>query len=96
MAEFAKVAAETERMCRHYESFCKECPLGSALSCRNWMLAHPKEAEEIIMKWAAGNPFKTNGAKFREVFGYDFVRAVYANEWYNAEYKKPEKQEEEA
>lgn len=95
MAEFAKVAAETTRMCGHYESFCKECPLGFALSCRNWVLDHPKEAEEIIMKWAAENPIITNGAKFREVFGYDFVQAVYVDDWYNAEYKEPEEQEEE-
>ena len=96
MAEFVKVAAELTRMCRHYEGFCKECPLGFVLSCRHWVFDNPKEAEEIIMKWAAENPFKTNGAKFREVFGYDFVQAVYADNWYNAEYKEPEKQEEEA
>ena len=93
MAEFAKVAAEMARMCRRHEGFCKECPLGFAASCRNWVLAHSKEAEKIIMKWAAENPFKTNGAKFREVFGYDFVQAVYADDWYNAEYKKPEERE---
>lgn len=96
MAEFSKVAAEMTRMCSHYEGFCKECPLGFSASCRNWVLAQSKQAEEIIIKWAAENPIITNGAKFWEVFGYDFVRAVYANEWYNAEYKKPEKQEEEA
>lgn len=90
MAEFVKVATEMARMCRHYEGFCIECPLGSALSCHNWMLSHPKKAEEIIMKWAAENPFKSNGAKFREVFGYDFVQAVYVDDWYNAEYKEPE------
>lgn len=94
MAEFVKVATEMARMCRRYDGFCKECPLGFALSCRNWVTSHPKEAEEIIMKWAAENPPKTNGAKFREVFGYDFVRAVYADDWYNAEYKEPEEQEE--
>ena len=93
MAEFAKVAAEMARMCRHHEGFCKECPLGHAVSCHNWMLNHPKEAEEIIMKWAAENPFKSNGAKFREVFGYDFVQAVYVDDWYNAEYKEPEERE---
>ena len=95
MAEFAKVAAEMTRMCRCYAGFCKECPLGFASSCRNWVLAQSKQSERIIMKWAAENPLKTNGAKFREVFGYDFVRAMYVNDWYNAEYKKPEEQEEE-
>ena len=95
MAEFAKVAAEMTRMCGHYEGFCKECPLGFAASCRNWVIGQPEEAEEIIMKWAAENPFKSNGTKFSEVFGYDFVKAVYTDDWYNAEYKKPEEQEEE-
>ena len=95
MAEFAKVAAEMTRMCRCYAGFCKECPLGFAASCRNWVLAQPEEAEQIIMEWAAENPPKTNGAKFWEVFGYDFVKAVYTDDWYNAEYKKPEEHEEE-
>ena len=94
MAEFAKVATEMTRMCRHYEGFCKECPLGFAASCRNWVLTQSKQAEEIIMEWAAENPPKTNGNKFREVFGYDFVKAVYADDWYNTEYKEPEEQEE--
>lgn len=94
MAEFVKVATEMARMCRHYEAFCIECPLGSALSCHNWMLSHPKKAEEIIMKWAAENPFKSNGAKFRDVFGYDLTEKFFTSskvkDWYNAEYKEPE------
>ena len=95
MAEFAKVAAEMTRMCRCYAGFCKECPLGFAASCKNWVLAQSAEAEQIIIKWAAENPPKTNGDKFQEVFGYDFVKAVYTDDWYNAEYKEPEEQEEE-
>ena len=95
MAEFEKVAAEMTRMCGHYEGFCKECPLGFAASCRNWVIGQPEEAEEIIMKWAKEHPLVTNGDKFQEVFGYDFVKAVYTDDWYNAEYKKPEEQEEE-
>ena len=94
MAEFSKVAAEMKRICRRYAGFCKECPLGFAPSCRNWVLAQPSEAEQIIMEWAAENPLKTNGAKFREVFGYDFTKVVCAVDWYNAEDKDPEKQEE--
>ena len=99
MAEFAKVAAEMTRMCRCYAGFCKECPLGFAASCKNWVLAQSAEAEQIIMKWAAENPLKTNGDKFREVFGYDLTEKFFTSskvkDWYNAEYKKPEEQEEE-
>ena len=99
MAEFVKVATEMARMCRHYEGFCKECPLGHAVSCHNWMLNHPKEAEEIIMKWAEEHSVVTNGKKFREVFGYDLTEKFFTSskvkDWYNAEYKEPEEQEEE-
>ena len=94
MAEFVKVAAELTRMCRHYEGFCKECPLGFAASCRNWVTSQPQKAEEVIMEWAEENPPKTNGAKFEEIFSYDFVKALYTDDWYNAEYKVPEEQEE--
>lgn len=98
MAEFSKVAAEMTRMCSHYEGFCKECPLGFSASCRNWVLAQSKQAEEIIIKWAAENPIITNGAKFWEVFGYDlnekFNVSPSVKDWYNAEYKEPEEQEE--
>ena len=96
MAEFAKVAAEMTRMCRHHEGFCKECPLGFAASCRNWVLAQSKQSERIIMKWAAENPPKTNGAKFREVFGVPFWAISCGvtpaiSKWLNSEYKEPEK-----
>lgn len=95
MAEFVKVAAEMTRMCRHYAGFCKECPLGFVASCRNWVPAHPEEAEEIIMKWAEENPLKTNGEKFREVFGYDmterFNTAPSMKDWLDAEYKEAKK-----
>lgn len=99
MAEFVKVAAEMKRICRRYAGFCKECPLGSAPSCRNWVLAQPEEAEQIIMEWAAENPIKTNRDKFREVFGYDLTEKFFmgskVKDWYNAEYQEPEEQEEE-
>jgi len=98
MAEFVKVATEMARMCRHYEGFCKECPLGHAVSCHNWMLSHPKEAEEIIMKWAAENQPKTNGNKFEEIFGYPFcvvscgsISAI--SQWLKSEYREPEERE---
>lgn len=47
------------------------------------------------MKWAAENPLKTNGAKFREVFGYDmterFNTAPSMKDWLDAEYKEAKK-----
>lgn len=99
MAEFVKVAAEMTRMCGHYECFCKECPLGFAQSCWNWALTQSTQSEKIIMKWAAENPPKTNGNKFREVFGYDLAEKFFTSptvkDWLDAEYKKPEAQKEE-
>lgn len=98
MAEFAKVAAEMARMCRHHEGFCKECPLGFAASCRNWVLAHSSEAEEIIMKWAAEHPLVTNGAKFEEIFGYPFWAVSWGatsaiSQWLKSEYKELQERE---
>ena len=96
MAEFAKVAAEMTRMCRCYAGFCKECPLGFAASCRNWVTSHPKEAEEIIMQWAAEHPLVTNGAKFEEIFGVPFWAISCGvtpaiSKWLRSEYKEAEK-----
>ena len=92
MAEFAKVAAEVTRMCRHYEGFCKECPLGFAASCRNWVIGQPEEAEEIILKWAEEHPVVTNGTKFEEVFGVPFWAISCGvtpaiSKWLRSEYK---------
>ena len=96
MAEFVKVAAEMTRMCGHYEGFCKECPLGFAVSCRNWVFAQPSEAEEIIMKWAEEHPLMTNGAKFMEIFGVPFwviscgvTPAI--SKWLKSDYKEAKK-----
>ena len=91
MAEFQKVLEEKKRMCEH--SICNKCPLGTFITnvttCDRWMLKHPKEAEDYIMKWSAEHPLKTNGMKFKEVFG-DYV-VWESNEemvaWLNAEYK---------
>ena len=96
MAEFAKVAAEMTRMCGHYEGFCKECPLGFAASCRNWVIGQPEEAEEIIMKWAEEHPFKSNGTKFSEVFGVPFWAVSCGvtpaiSKWLRSEYKEAKK-----
>ena len=96
MAEFVKVAAELTRMCRHYEGFCKECPLGFAASCRNWVTSQPKKAEEVIMEWAEENPPKINGAKFEEIFGVPFWAISWGvtpviSKWLRSEYKEAKK-----
>ena len=96
MAEFAKVAAEMTRMCRCYGGFCKECPLGFAASCRNWVIGQPEEAEEIIMKWAEEHPFKSNGTKFSEVFGVPFWAVSCGvtpaiSKWLRSEYREAKK-----
>lgn len=70
MAEFQKVLEEKKRMCER--SMCNKCPLGTFVTnvttCDKWMLRHPKEAEDYIMKWSAEHPKKTNRMKFEEVF----------------------------
>lgn len=96
MAEFQKVVEEKKRMCYSYEGFCKECPLGFAISCLNWAQNHPDEAEQIIMKWAEEHPLVTNGAKFEEVFSVPFwaiscgVTPEIAK-WLRSEYKEAKK-----
>ena len=100
MAEFQAVMAQAARMCSS-NKLCTSCLIrkNCVTSCRVFMFEHPDEFEEIIMRWTAENPPKTNGAKFREVFGYDLTEKFFTSskvrDWYNAEYKEPEEQEEE-
>ena len=86
-----KVIKERKRMCESYGGFCKGCPLEFAVSCHNWMLVHPEETEEIIMRWSKEHPVMTNAMKFKEVFGYDFqdaFGALWCSEWLDDEYEK--------
>lgn len=73
MAEFQKVVKEKERMCDKY--LCASCPLGKTNNkyCSGWIVANPKQAESIIMGWAAEHPIKTNRMRFEEVFGCSIV-----------------------
>lgn len=90
MAEFQKVMEERQRMCNSYESCC-QCRINAIRNdiCQVWISKNPKEAEQIIMEWSAEHPLKTNGMKFKEVFGDHVVWE--SNEemvaWLNAEYK---------
>ena len=85
-------------MCESYGGFCKGCPLEFAISCHNWMLAHPEETEEIIMRWSEEHPIITNRKKFEEVFGFNIATLFDVNnchiaEWLNEEYKESDDDE---
>ena len=92
MAEFQKVIEEGQRMCNSYGTCC-QCRINAIRNdiCQVWILKNPKEAERIIMQWAAEHPIKTNGMKFREVFGQPYEHLFEANgfikQWLSQEYK---------
>ena len=80
--EFSEFAKERARLCNvHYS--CHNCPIGKAVysqnypesinrmdACLHYCITQSKSAEEIVLKWSQENPYKTNGDKFAEVFGY--------------------------
>ena len=99
MADFQMVLAERERMCDSFLG-CMRCPLAKAqkefVSCKNWTVENPAEAERIIMQWSKEHPVMTNAMKFKEVFGYDFQDAFGAlgcSEWLDDEYEKGKRYE---
>ena len=93
MAEFKTVMREFQRLCS--ERKCGSCPVGNevfierASYCCVWVKNHPEEAERIIMQWAAEHQIKTNGMKFKEVFGDHVVWETNEDmtAWLDAEYK---------
>lgn len=95
MTEFITVMREYSRMCD--ESIrCEECPIasknnGRGVACHLFVRQFPKEAERIIMQWAAEHPITTNQVKFREVFGVDILDlvspSVDIHDWIQKEYK---------
>lgn len=93
MAEFKEVMKQFKRMCNE-QKWCDNCQIidnRGRFSCSRWLIENPTKAEEIIMRWAAEHPIKTNGMKFNEVFGFD-LDALYgiseaAIKWFNEEYK---------
>lgn len=80
MANFVDIMHIMQRMCKCYES-CADCIFHDVLNksafvyCEQYLMNHPKEAEEILMNWAEEHPVKTNADKFREVFGVDIMRS---------------------
>ena len=101
MAEFQTIIKERERMCNAHGSSCDGCPLSrihrkSETICTLFMIRDPKEAEIIIMQWAAEHPPVTNGAKFEEIFGVPFWAVSCGvmpaiSEWLKSEYKEAKK-----
>lgn len=70
MAEFVTVMKEFDRMCSNR---CKACPFSekanlSACDCEYYVIERPKEAEHLIMQWAAEHPQKTMLQRFKELF----------------------------
>ena len=61
------------RMCYKHNPYCKECPIGKEVhrrssSCRTFENDNPKEAVEIVEKWAAEHPKKTRQSEFLKMF----------------------------
>ena len=101
MAEFVKVVTEMSRMCAAHGEYCNDCPLaaksrGTDITCSTFLKESPEEAEEIILRWAAEHPFKSNGTKFCEVFGVPFWAISCGvtpeiSKWIRSEYKEAKK-----
>ena len=65
MAEFQEMVREFHRLCetqrKLHKNTCNKCPIKIAtfetmFQCYRYVLEEPKEAENIIMKWAAEHP----------------------------------------
>ena len=65
MAEFQEMVREFHRLCetqrRLHKNTCDKCPIkiatmGTMFQCYRYVLEKPKEAENIIMSWAAKHP----------------------------------------
>lgn len=71
---FIEVAQARGRICDRF--YCSvHCPIHPGnnkrgIKCLDFFLSYPKEAEEIIMKWAKEHPAKTLADKFEETFGF--------------------------
>lgn len=112
MAEFQEVARQYERMCDYFKDKfgCESCPLCSSKnesgkSCVFVFYSEPRQAEEIIMKWAKEHPMQTNADKFKEVFGMELFhdgcggvscpsddtkcKECIYKDFWNQEYKEP-------
>lgn len=91
--EFIK---ERQRFC-HSCADCTICHLNrNHIPCGTFTaISKPEELVKFIEEWSEKNPRKTNGDRFKEVFG--IKKAIIGtktweeiNEWWNLEYKEPE------
>lgn len=66
---------------------CENCPIERY--CGEETL-NPESAVSAVEKWSNENPIITNGAKFKEVFGWlpTFSDGEIYKEWWNEPYKK--------
>lgn len=75
MAEFKEIMAIRNRMCNKLKS-CANCQIYSGntgTTCRELAHKDPERYEDILLKWDAGNPIKTNAVKFKETFNIDVM-----------------------
>lgn len=61
------------RMCRSYKGCQKECEIERRINdlkitCRAFIVEHPKEAEEIVTSWVEKHPIKTRQDVFLETY----------------------------
>lgn len=109
--EFQEFWKERKRLCGHYKE-CDLCPMHSILastSCEVGCVKNPKEAEQIVKKWANEHPIVTNADKFKEVFGVPIgsygapcppaltiyeIGTMSNNDWLHAEYQPPKGEKE--
>ncbi len=80
--EFVDVMRNKQRMCDHYypNGSCHKCPLSGMhnnngedyITCAEFCMQRPKEAQTIIMNWVKEHPFKTNREVAAEILTEKF------------------------
>lgn len=74
MAEFVEIMKQKKRMCESHDEHCSFCEILKScgtMTCREYCMVFPQEAEKLIMTWAKKHPLITNADKFKEVFGIE-------------------------
>lgn len=103
MADYVEVMKIQSRMCKK-KRYCTRCPMGSenngkGYGCGDFSRIYPEQAQEILLKWAEENPFKTKWDKLIEIFGEEMAVTlkISPDDWHKwcQEYKGPEVRNEE-
>lgn len=77
MNDKEKLLMDWTRMCASYDAFCNECKILKIIdkkedresrTCQFWIMKYPKEAVEIIEKWASEHPVKTRQSEFLKLY----------------------------